>query len=142
MRNRLSFSLPGFCFCSSPSLAFCCLCLLGFFVRPLALSSKWFPWRSLALPFFPQLSLAFLSLLLFYLVVKHLGIYRASRSLAKTGFFLAIPNNFFVSFFDVVVYRFSVHFGGVLAANMAPKIDFWNHFFDVFLGPSFLDVFC
>ena len=67
---------------------------------------------------------------------------RASRSLLRQVFFLAIPNNFFVSFFDVDVYRFSVHFGGVLAANMAPKIDFWNHFFDVFLGPSFLDVFC
>ena len=46
---------------------------------------------------------------------------RASRSLLRQVFFLAIPNNFFVSFFDVVVYRFSVHFGGVREGFRFPK---------------------
>ena len=71
---------------------------------------------------------------------------RASRSLAKTGFFLGLVGTFFAFFSNVFLtsmfLRCFFDFGGVLEAKMAPKIDFWSHFLDAFSGPSFLNVFC
>ena len=53
---------------------------------------------------------------------------------------------FFLFFFSSLVLAsfligFFSDFGGFLETKMAPKIDFWSVFWDVFLEPSFLTVF-
>ena len=46
-----------------------------------------------------------------------------------------------MSYFDVVFDRYFFDFGEVLEAKMGPKIDFWIHFWDAFLAPSFWSYF-
>ena len=60
--------------------------------------------------------------------------------LAKTGYrghvgiFFAFFSSLFLTSFLI---GFLIDFGEVLEAKMAPKIDFWSDFLDVFSAPSF-----
>ena len=94
---------------------------------------------SLAFPPSPLLSLAFSCLplpALSYHIGTCLKSDRASRSLLRQVFFKGPGGTFFeffrrsflTSFFD----GFLVDFGGVWEAKIAPKIDFWSDFLDVF----------
>ena len=59
-----------------------------------------------------------------------------------SGLMLALFWPFFsCPYFNIVFRGFFFDFGEVLEAKMAPKIDFWSVFWDVFLEPSFLKNF-